>query len=67
MGDMADYQKEWDYDDDYWDLYGNTSIIPPTKQTCKYCKARNLHWVRFENKWRLFNSVNKLHCCIIIK
>lgn len=71
MGDMADYYIEdmerGCEDDEYWELYGHTSIQPRKYQTCKYCKSRGLHWQQVEGgKYRLFNGLNKLHECLLI-
>jgi len=66
MGDMAD----WEIDNgiENWDGFYDDENYPRTSyQTCKYCKARGLHWQQTkEGKWRLFNSLNKLHECLLI-
>lgn len=31
--------------------------------TCKYCGARNLAWIDFDNKWKLVDKKHKVHAC----
>ena len=73
MGEMADYyidvglQQEMDgYDDEYG--YEDESLDfgtfhRTTMKVCKYCNEGNLHWGKQNDKWRLFDSENRLHKC----
>jgi hypothetical protein len=66
MGDIADsYIEDMERgyeDDEYWEMYGNTSTRPRPSITCKYCKKRGFHWEKTPNGWRLFDHIGMHYC-----
>ena len=67
MGEIADelVDSMYDYvDDDGWSSEEEGCILSQPTITCKFCKEKNLHWVKEESgKFKLYNKKNKLHVC----
>ena len=36
----------------------------PTTVRCKYCQARNLHWMELDEGWRLVSAKGEIHRCL---
>ena len=65
MGEMAEMYAAWDmvYD---WDEVAAPPIYLVCKsrtKTCYTCGKSNLHWVKVDQSWRLFEPNNIQHRC----
>jgi 3-methyladenine DNA glycosylase Tag len=64
MGDMTDWiiENGMMFDEEYEREFDDDFSIG---KICKYCGKSGLQWKQINNKWRLYDLDNNLHCCLL--